>query len=75
MKEKTIKATLFDPKKFHPYSVKTTGRHPIHMIEGGDYITEDKTVFDECSDMGWFHINQKEYDLFKSMLKDVTIKY
>ena len=45
------------------------------MIEGGEYITEDKTVFDECSDMGWFHINQKEYDLFKSMLKDVTIKH
>ena len=75
MKEKTIKATIYDPKKYHIYSVKTTGKHPIHMIEGGDYITEDKTVFNVVSDMGYFWLNKKEYDLFKSNLKDVTIKY
>ena len=46
-------------KKVHPYDVKTMGRHPVHMIEGGEYLTEDETVFDECSDMGYFFLNQK----------------
>ena len=66
-------ATLFDSKKFHIYVVKTSGKHPVHMIEGGQYITEDERVIDPQSDMGWFHLNKKEYDLFKSELKEVVI--
>lgn len=70
---KTIKAAVYDEKKMHPYVVKTKGKHPVHMIEGGEYLTEDQTVFDESSDMGWFWLNQRDYDYFKSQLKDVTI--
>ncbi len=71
---KTIKVALFDPKKMHVYTVKTSGKYPVHMIEGGEYLTEDQTIFEESSDMGWFHLNQKDYDYFKSNLIDVTLK-
>ena len=64
-----VLAAIFDPKKMHVYDVKTQGKHPVHMIEGGEYITEDERQFDESGDMGWFFLNQKEYDYFKSQLK------
>ena len=44
------------------------------MIEGGMYLTEDERVFNEYSDMGWFNLNQKEYDYFKSQLKPIGIE-
>ena len=70
MKNKTqVLAAVFDPKKMHVYDVKTKGKHPVHMIEGGEYITEDERHFDESGDMGWFFLNQAEYDYFKSQLK------
>ena len=74
MKTVTILATEFKPKKMHIYDVKTTGKHPVHVIEGGSYITESEEVLDECSDLGWFFLNQKEYDYFKSQLKEVVIE-
>ena len=70
---KTILAAKFEPTKMHIYDVKTTGKHPVHMIEGGEYLTEDETIFNEYSDMGWFFLNQKEYAYFKSQIKEVTI--
>ena len=46
----------FDPTKMHIYTVKTKGKHPVHLIEGGEYLTEDDRNFETggCSDMGWF---------------------
>lgn len=73
MKVKLL-ATQFEQNKFHPYDVKTKGKHPIHIIEGGDYITEDERIFDEYSDCGWFWLNQKEYDYFKSQLKEIELE-
>ena len=58
MKTITILATEFKPTKMHIYDVKTTGKHPVHVIEGGSYITESEEVLDECSDLGWFFLNQ-----------------
>lgn len=68
-----IIAAIFEPKKMHIYDVKTTGRHPVHIIEGGDLITEDENIFDERSDLGWWYLNQKEYDYFKSQCKEIDI--
>lgn len=65
----------FDPKKMHPYDVKTHGKHPVHLIEGGSYITEDNTTqFDPCGDMGWFWLNEKEYQYYKSQTREITLK-
>lgn len=61
-----VYCAIFDPKKMHIYDVKTTGKHPVHLIEGGEYITEDDREFDPCGDMGWFFLNQREYEYFKS---------
>lgn len=61
-------------KHIHPYDVKTTGKHPVHMIEGGNYLTEDETIFNECSDMGWFFLNKRDYEWFKSHLVEVELE-
>ena len=74
MKTVTILATEFKPTKMHIYDVKTTGKHPVHVIEGGSYITESEEVLDECSDLGWFFLNQKEYDYFKSQLREMEFE-
>lgn len=70
----TILATEFKPTKMHIYDVKTTGRHPVHVIDGGSYITESEEVLDESSDLGWFFLNQKEYDYFKSQLREMEFE-
>lgn len=64
---------IFDPHKMHVYDVKTSGKHPVHLIEGGEYITEDERDFGS-SDMGWYWLNQKEYDYFKSQCHQITIE-
>ena len=63
----------FEPKKMHIYDVKTTGSHPVHLIEGGDVITEDERVFDAASDCGWFFLNTKDYEYFKSKCKEISV--
>lgn len=74
-KKNTILAAIFDPKKMHVYDVKTTGKHPVRLIEGGKWITESESEdIDECGDMGWYWLNQKEYDYFKSQLIEVEIE-
>lgn len=70
---KIIGAT-FDPKKMHIYNVKTKGKHPVHLIEGGSYITEDERDFDHSGDMGWFWLNQRDYDYFKSQCREIVIE-
>ena len=70
---KTILASLFDTKKMHVYDCKTTGKHPVHMIDGGRYLTESKKDFGS-GDMGWFFLNQKEYNYFKSQLREIEIE-
>lgn len=61
-------------KHCHPYDVKTTGKHPVHMIEGGEYLTEED--FDNGDgDMGWFWLNAKDYDYFKSHLVEREVEY
>lgn len=71
--KKTILVAEYDPKKMHVYDVKTTGKHPVHMIEGGEYLTESEEDFGS-GDMGWFWLNQKEYDYFKSQLREIKIE-
>ena len=63
----------FNPKKMHIYDVKTSGKHPVHLIEGGDIITEDERVFDESSDLGWFWLNTKDYDYYLSQRKLIEV--
>lgn len=64
----------FEPSKMHPYDVKTKGKHPVHLIEGGSYITEDERQFDPSGDMGWFWLNQREYDYYKSRAREIEIE-
>lgn len=64
---------IFEPKKMHIYDVKTTGKHPVHLIDGGEYITEDERDFG-IHDMGWFYLNQKEYDYFKSQCRELEVE-
>lgn len=73
MKQVKLLATEFNPKKYHIYDVKTTGKHPVHLIEGGEYITEDERYFGSA-DMGWFFLNTKEYNLLKENLREMTIE-
>ena len=75
MKVKFI-GTEFDTKKMHIYDVKTTGKHPVHLIDGGNYITEDERSFETgcCDDMGWFFLNSKEYNYFKSQCREIEIE-
>lgn len=73
-KKKTILVANFDPKKMHVYDVKTTGKHPVRLIEGGEWITEyEGEDINDCYDMGWYWLNQKEYDYFKSQLIEVEL--
>lgn len=55
----------YEPKKMHLYDVKTSGKHPVHLIDGGNVLTEDEGCFG-AGDMGWFWLNSREYDYFKS---------
>lgn len=66
-----VYGAVFEPKKYHPYDVKTSGKHPIHIIDGGDYITEDDREF--CGDCGWFWLNEKEYQYYKSQVKKIVL--
>ena len=77
---KTIKiiGAEFDKKKMHIYDVKTFGKHPVHLVEGGKYITEEEVSEDYYytgADVGWFWLNQKEYDYFKSQCHQIEINY
>jgi hypothetical protein len=72
--KKTIKAAKFESNKMHIYDVKTKGKNIVHMIEGGEYLTLDDTIFNYRSDVGWFYLNQKEYDYFLSKLEDITLE-
>lgn len=59
----------------HPYTIQTTrAKHPVHMIEGGSYLTEDMTEYDPASDMGVWGLNAKDYEWFKSHLQDFEIE-
>ena len=48
--KKTILASEYNSKKMHIYDVKTKGKHPVHMIDGGSYLTENEEYYcsDEC---------------------------
>lgn len=72
--KKTILGAIFEPKKMHAYDVKTMGKHPVHIICGGDIITEEDGDFGG-GDCGWFFLNQKEYDYFKSQLKEIEVEF
>jgi len=63
----------FEPTKMHIYDVKTKGKHPVHLIDGGSYITEDDRDFG-TDDMGWFWLNQREYDYYKSQCREIVIE-
>ena len=73
-KQTTFVGAEFEPHKMHVYDVKTKGKHPVHLVEGGSYITEDDTTqFDPCGDMGWFYLNEREYQYYKSKERTITI--
>lgn len=76
MKKVKVQVCKFDTKKLHPYDVKTTGKHPVHMIEGGAYLTLDERDFDDghCSDMGWFFLNIKEYNYMMEHMEEVELE-
>ena len=59
----------------HPYEIYTKrAKHPVHMIEGGLYITEDTTDTEPTSDMGRFGLNAKDYEWFQNHLQEVEIE-
>ena len=57
----------------YPYEVKTTGKHPVHMIAGGEYLTESEENFGD-DDMGWFFLNTRDYEWFKNHLVEKDYK-
>lgn len=58
----------------HPYAIKTNrAKHPVHMIEGGSYLTEDMTEYDPASDMGVWGLNARDYEWFKNHLEHFVI--
>ena len=70
---KNMMVAEYDSKKMHIYDVKTTGKHPVHMVEGGLYLTEDETIINQQGEMGWFWLNETDYNYFKSLIKEVAI--
>lgn len=73
-KQVTFIGAEYEWAKYHPYTVKTSGKHPVHLIDGGAYITEDERDFEPRGDMGWFWLNQREYDYYKAHRKEYTIE-
>ena len=63
IKKEKIMVAIFDPKKMHIYDCKTSGKRPVRLVDGGEYITQSESEnFNECGDMGWYYINQKEFE-------------
>lgn len=48
--------------------------HPVHLIEGGDYITEDTREFNPAGDMGMYAINNEDYKYFKNHLVEKELE-
>jgi hypothetical protein len=69
----TIIGAEFEPNKMHIYDVKTHGAHPVHLIDGGNILTEDKRDFGS-GDMYWFFLNTKEYNYFKSKCHKIVLE-
>jgi len=67
-----VLATEYNPKKMHLYDCKTTGKHPVHLIGAGLYLTLDERDFGD-EDMGWFFLNTKEYEYFKAHLDYIEV--
>ena len=63
----------FEPTMYHIYTVKTSGKYPVRLINGGEYLTEFEGDLDQNNDMGWFNLNTREYNLFKANLKKMVI--
>lgn len=71
-KYKTIIGVYNNPSTYHPYVVKTSGRHPVRIVDDGDVITEYDGD-DVPGDVGWFWLNELEYALFKKNCKEILI--
>ena len=70
-KKKTIKVCNWYGH-IHPYTITTSrAKHPVRMIEGGQYLTEDMSETDPQSDMGVWGLNKKDYEWFKSHLEEI----
>lgn len=72
-----ILGAKFNSKKMHIYDVKTKGKHPVHLIEYGEFLTENEMpeeYYNSRSDMGWFWLNQKEYNYFKDQCEEIEIE-
>ena len=64
----------FEPEKMHLFEDKRKNFHPVHIIEGGDIITEDDRVLNINSDCGWYYLNDAEYKYFKSKCEEIIIE-
>ena len=65
------------PTTLHPYTLtgKRHANHPVHMIEGGQYLTEDMSPLgDPNGDMGEFGLNAKDYAWFKAHVQEVELE-
>lgn len=60
----------------HPYAiVSSRAKHPVRMIEGGQYLTENMDVkVEPQGEMGVWGLNQKDYATFKKNLTEKEIK-
>ena len=68
-----IKVCYLDTTQFHPSKLNKKGKHPVHLIEGGKYITLEK--FDNgIGDMSWFYLNNKEYNYLLKHLVEMEFK-
>lgn len=73
--KKTILATDYFEVKLNPYQVKTKGRHPVRWVAGGSYLIEDFDVeVNPAGDLGYWWLNQKDYDEFRRNLKEVSLE-
>ena len=73
-----VKVCDWQKLKLHPYLVQDLNRIrtsvAVHMIEGGEYITLDERVFDECSEMGWFQLRKSEFEIMQNNLIEVELE-
>lgn len=60
----------------NPYTIQTTrAKHPVRMIEGGYYLTEDMdSEFNPQSEMGIWGLNARDYEWFKNNLIEVEVE-
>lgn len=72
---KVLAANIMEVK-INPYTITSSrAKHPVRMIEGGMYLTEElDREYSVGGDMGIFGLNAKDYEIFKANLKEVEVE-